>query len=87
MAISYPVNLEIIGTILTYQRNLHIFCCYMQRCCLALSAGSCIADLIKLWLYLSHLLLLRSPARSLGFTILGEIFAYVTVFLLLFFFF
>ena len=26
------------------------------------------------------LLLLRSPARSLGFSILGEIFAYVTVF-------
>ena len=27
-----------------------------------------------------HLLLLCSPARSLGFTVLGEIFAYVTVF-------
>ena len=29
------------------------------------------------------LVLLRSPARSLGFTILGEIFAYVTVFFIL----
>ena len=33
-------------------------------------------------LLLLLLLLLRSPVKSLGFTILGEVFAYVTVFLI-----
>ena len=72
------------------------FCCCCCCCCCCcftdvVGGGRCrgvvavgcffvCVDVYRLVLRTDLLLLLRSPARSLGFTFLGEIFAYVTVF-------